>query len=313
MPWACFRRSFMHLSSFLTSKSLIISTVLFVACEAATPGAVGPDNPLDALGSPAFAVDGTVEIAEFEVCKTYSGAVGPAVTVDFTVDFDGDGSNEIVDFVSLGDGDCAIVHTYDETNSNGGLQIQRVTVTEQVPPGYDPTYVLTTKVGASEVTDPPVAGNSASGDMLSNPDNGFLVEFVNTEIPVTGGEGCTPGYWKQAHHFDSWTPPLDPASMFTDPGFTSPGSDARVKRGRNENDVASQLDALEANQGGLAALTRHAMAALLNAASSGVSYAFTQAEVIQMYNDALSGALDVETTKDLFDAANNGPDGCPLN
>ena len=34
-------------------------------------------------------------------------------------------------------------------------------------------------------------------------------------------EGCTPGYWKQEQHFDSWTSPLAPTADFTAPGFTS--------------------------------------------------------------------------------------------
>jgi hypothetical protein len=264
-------------------------------------------------GAPLFVVDGSVELEEFEVCKIYSGSVGPAVTIDFTVDYDANGSIEAAGAVLLADGECAVVHAYNQSNSSGGTQIQRVTVTEQVPPGYTPSYVLTTLSGSGSVVGPPTPGSSVSGDMISNPDNGFLVEFTNTGTVVGGGEGCTPGYWKQEQHFSSWTPPLAPGALFTAPGFTSPGSDARVKRGRNEHDVATQLDALDANQGGLAALTRHAMAALLNAASPDVAYQFTESQVIQMYNDAVAGSLDVETTKNAFDAANNGPGGCPLN
>ena len=33
---------------------------------------------------------------------------------------------------------------------------------------------------------------------------GFVVTYWNTLLPPEGGEGCTPGYWKQSHHFDSW-------------------------------------------------------------------------------------------------------------
>jgi cysteine-rich repeat protein len=31
---------------------------------------------------------------------------------------------------------------------------------------------------------------------------------------VTGDEGCTPGYWKQEHSFDSWTAALTPVTQF---------------------------------------------------------------------------------------------------
>ncbi len=296
---------------FRTGSMLLGAGLVLAACESGTQSVAGPD-----AHRPSFAVDGAAEVGEFEVCKFYSGGVGPAVTIDFTVDFNGDGlggPQDLAGSVVLGDGECAIVHTYDESNSNNGLQIQRVTVTEQVPAGYDPSYVLTSiLLFGAPVVGPPTAGNSASADMLSQPDNGFLVEFTNTLIP-RGNEGCTPGYWKQSHHFDSWTAPLAPGALFTAPGFTSPGSDARVKRGKTENNVSTQLQALQANQGGLAALTRHAMAALLNAASPDVAYAFTQAEIIQLYNDAVAGLIDVEATKDDFDAANNGAGGCPLN
>ncbi len=53
------------------------------------------------------------------------------------------------------------------------------------------------------------------------------------------------------------------------------------------------------------------MAALLNAASSGVSYAFTSTQIVNMYNDVVSGFLNAEATKDGFAAANEA--GCPLN
>lgn len=230
------------------------------------------------------------------LCKT-----GPDGTFDIV--------GGVIATVTLSDGQCAQIATHP-----GDRSTVTVTVTEQpLGPGAALSQVVIEEfLGAAFIPVGPVIAPGPTVSIDLTDDHSFTVTYENIMVP-TGGEGCTPGYWKQSHHFDSWTAPLDPTSMFTDPGFTSPGSDARVKRGRNENDVASQLDALEANQGGLAALTRHAMAALLNAASSGVSYAFTQAEVIQMYNDALSGALDVETTKDLFDAANNGPDGCPLN
>ena len=46
-----------------------------------------------------------------------------------------------------------------------------------------------------------------------------------TEEPLPSGEGCTPGYWKQTQHFDSWPDPYLPrpfAAVFEDafPGMT---------------------------------------------------------------------------------------------
>lgn len=33
-------------------------------------------------------------------------------------------------------------------------------------------------------------------------DRGFVVTFFNNPV-FAGGQGCTPGYWRQEHHFDS--------------------------------------------------------------------------------------------------------------
>ena len=58
------------------------------------------------------------------------------------------------------------------------------------------------------------------------------------------------------------------------------------------------------------ALGRHTVAALLNAASSGVSFGMTPAQVIAAFNAAFPGA-DYEPQKNIFAAANER--GCPLN
>ena len=138
-------------------------------------------------GGVARLVDGIAQLEEFEVCKVYSGTIGPAVTINVTVDLDANGSIDIANPLVLADGQCAIAHRYQQANSNDGRQIQRVTVTEQVPNGYSSSYVLTQWPGTTP--GPSIAGNSASGDMLSNPDNGFLVVFTNTADPVSLGTG----------------------------------------------------------------------------------------------------------------------------
>jgi hypothetical protein len=55
----------------------------------------------------------------------------------------------------------------------------------------------------------------------------------------------------------------------------------------------------------------HSVAALLNAKSGDVNYAYTEAQVIQMVQDALSNPGTILTTKDLFVTQNEA--GCPLN
>jgi hypothetical protein len=110
-------------------------------------------------------------------------------------------------------------------------------------------------------------------------------------------QGCTPGFWRQDQHFDSWT------------GY-SPGDDFEAVFGVDASfDPHTLLDAVWLEGGGEEALARHAVAALLNATSPDVDYAYSAAEVIAMVQSAYSSG-DFEGIKDLFEAANEI--GCPL-
>ncbi len=75
------------------------------------------------------------------------------------------------------------------------------------------TWTVDTKL--SPVSPTTVAGPSYSGSgtvaqtvpIGGTNTPGALVRFTNTPtiiIEEGGDEGCTPGYWKQDHHFDSW-------------------------------------------------------------------------------------------------------------
>jgi hypothetical protein len=122
-------------------------------------------------------------------------------------------------------------------------------------------------------------------------------------------EGCTPGYWKQDQHFDSWTtysPSTTLGSVFTIPSeFSSVSGDSfltALSYGGGSTDLAAAK-----------LLLHHAVAALLNAASAGVNYPLSTAQVISQTNTALASS-DRDTMlaqKDAFDANNNL--GCPLN
>lgn len=112
-----------------------------------------------------------------------------------------------------------------------------------------------------------------------------------------GGEGCTPGYWRQPHHFDSWT------------GY-SPGDDFEVVFGVDASfNPHSLQDAARLGGGGERAMARHAVAALLNAANPDVSYGFSVSDVIALVQDAYASGT-FETVKDQFEAENET--GCPL-
>lgn len=113
-----------------------------------------------------------------------------------------------------------------------------------------------------------------------------------------GAQGCTPGYWKQAQHFDSWAPSYSPDTLFSDifenafPGMTL-------------------LQVLEQNGGGVYALGRHAVAALLNTHSQEVNYGLFSSGVIDSFNSVYPGVRSqYEAAKDIFAEMNEA--GCPL-
>jgi len=162
-----------------------------------------------------------------------------------------------------------------------------------------------------EVIPPECYVLTATGASDSTKDSGpnpYLVNLGRDQVNGTidfgfcarecGGEGCTPGYWKQDQHFDSWPAPYTPDMLFSDvfedafPGMTL-------------LDVASTMG------GGLDALGRHAVAALLNSASDGVDYDLTTQEVIDMFNDVYPGMEDeYEALKNIFE--NYNEQNCPL-
>lgn len=164
------------------------------------------------------------------------------------------------------------------------LELERiVTVVGDTP---DVTYYENGETSASVTLSDQVGGN-------------VWFKFKFAEEPPSGGEGCTPGYWRQEHHFDSWTDyaPTDLFSSVFDDAF--PGQ--------------TLLDVVWARGGGVNALGRHAVAALLNAASGGVEYDYTEAQVIELFNAAYASGdrRTIEGQKTEFDFLNN--QGCGLN
>jgi hypothetical protein len=133
-----------------------------------------------------------------------------------------------------------------------------------------------------------------------------VVPPTATTVPVF--EGCTPGYWKQDQHFDSWTGYGQSATL--ESVFDVPNSLNR--------DNQTLIDALQGGggsgvQGAATILLRASVAALLNSSSPGVDYTLTTAQVIAQVNTALASnnretMLTLATTLDQY---NNR--GCDLN
>lgn len=139
-----------------------------------------------------------------------------------------------------------------------------------------------------------VEGVDRRGDTVSDCDPSHYFGEEDTP-PGNGKEGCTPGYWKQDHHFDSWV------------GFSASDSFDAVFGVSYGGTLA---DGAAAKGGKENALARHAVAALLNSANPDVDYLYSTSEVISMVQAAFASG-DYEDTKDLFEAQNEL--GCPLN
>lgn len=117
--------------------------------------------------------------------------------------------------------------------------------------------------------------------------------------------GCTPGYWKQEHHFDSWVG-FSPSDTLSGEGFGPLGSLGS----------ATLLEALQFGggpglDGATRILMRAAVAALLNA--SALSFGFTTGQVITLTNAALASGdrTTILNRAAAWDTLNNL--GCPLN
>lgn len=148
---------------------------------------------------------------------------------------------------------------------------------------------------------------TGTGETTASQASSSDVAWVNCgEKPPMGGEGCTPGYWKQDQHFDSW-----PSAYSTSTTFSSVfGRDIAIRLNKQTITNPTLLQALMAQGGNVNAAARHTVAALLNAASTGVSYDLTASEVIALFQaNYPDGELDA--MKDQLEKYNE--QGCPLN
>lgn len=209
--------------------------------------------------------------------------------------------------VAAGGRQCATVFT----SAIGNSGVDKVVIVEQAPPSNwaltsidivqhlypNPNY-------ASPRLDDSESVATRTATAYINNDMAREVTFTNDYTappppPPTGNDGCTPGYWKQKQHLDSWT------------GYaTTDGFNATFGIGTNWfSNGYSLLDGLKDGGGGKSALARHAVAALLNAAQG--FYPMTQAEVIAAVQAAYASPSTIESTKNAL--ADYNELGCPLN
>lgn len=135
-------------------------------------------------------------------------------------------------------------------------------------------------------------------------------------IPTTaafawgGTEGCTPGYWK--NHLEDWPAGYSPTTTVNQAFGTN------LPAGIGDKTLEQ---ALNSGGGGINALLRHAVSALLNSASyPDVDYKYTISQVKSKFKDAIDPNYqqitsiaddnDLEKIKNVFATENER--GCPL-
>jgi hypothetical protein len=132
--------------------------------------------------------------------------------------------------------------------------------------------------------------DQCTGDFVPGVNEVISGLFIgNCEQP--GETGCTPGYWRQDQHFDSWTSPLVPATLFSDVFCDGPIDIIEIRSNPNFGGGTklnpTLLEAVWAKGGGINALARHAVAALLNA-SANIGYPLSVDDVKTLVCDALA-------------------------
>lgn len=169
-----------------------------------------------------------------------------------------------------------------------------------------------------------VAGAStpgADGNVQTVPVDATIVNKIELVLPASasggfddivicappgGGEGCTPGYWK--NHTSAWPAPYTTGTTFGSV-FTSCGAGDMLQRPEGGSVCGKTLlQALRLRGGGLNALARHAVAGLLD--SKAVDYDLTTAEVIALVNGALAANSYADAHGTLVDY---NEQYCPLN
>ncbi|HET9210450.1 MAG TPA: DUF3344 domain-containing protein [Thermoanaerobaculia bacterium] len=210
--------------------------------------------------------------------------------------------------VSVGDAEAG---RPDEIDISNNPSLLNTLVAAQGTAWDSPLITINIPAGVSSTT-----LQLVSAPVDQNPDS-LLWELGALRVPlpappspteVTGSEGCTPGYWK--NHTGSWA----------GTGYSPGQSTVSVFSAASAYPSLAGKTLLQSLQGGggpgtlggATILLRAAVAALLNAAHTGVDYPLTQAQVISQVNSALASnnrdtMLSLAST---LDGDNNL--GCPL-
>jgi hypothetical protein len=284
----------MHLRNRTLSTALaLVSTILLARCSTSNPASPSPAAVAGESLIVGETTTSTPAFGQLKVCKV--GNVSGTFTVSATPVSGGTATT--LSPITVAAGQCRVVaEDFDATSGVGS----NITVTE--------TSAGLQSISAQRIDLPHSVISSFSftngQTVFLNSFHGYAVTFTNNvqpdpPPPPPGDEGCTPGYWKEPQHLINWT------------GY-APGADFDTTFGVNFfTPNITLLQAARLGGGDLNALARHGVAALLNAASADVDYAYTTAQVLAIVRGTGAYAgLTVAARKDLLVAANEA--GCPL-
>jgi hypothetical protein len=127
-------------------------------------------------------------------------------------------------------------------------------------------------------------------------------------------QGCTPGYWMQPQHLDSWVAtgfrPLDISETKKADTFNKVfGVTQYVRSTGIPYTLLEVMRELNGNGDPISTnLGFHAVAALLNAAHPSVNYGYTAGEIISLFKNNLSRPAELKDSLAMLNER-----GCPLN
>jgi len=132
------------------------------------------------------------------------------------------------------------------------------------------------------------------------------VHGVKLEV-CSSNEGCTPGYW-QSHTYTWEALGISSESKFGEMFGLLESETITINQHPNRITDPTLVQAIKAQGGGLNALVRHSVAALLNS-QSAINYPLTSEQVVLSFYEAYS-SQNYDVTKDMFAELNEN--GCPF-
>lgn len=264
---------------------LVLSAAGLTACQGdnATMATDSPRTPVSFfIGD---ATDDVPALSKIKVCVTATSNVGGTFVFTRTA-VGGSVGTALTDAV-VAPGSCVVV----AEDVGGPGVFSNVSITQ--------TSAGLVTVSALEIRDPgtgPVVTTSPfnNGDSRSvNGAHGFVITFDNFVTPPppppppAGNNGCSPGYWKN-HAF--------PAAYSASATFNNVFGNAVY------GTTKTLLQVLNTGGGGLAALGRQTVSALLNA-QVYTEFGYTTTGVIAAFNAAVPGTAAAQTDlKNVFEA-----------